>query len=357
MRKMIIFCLFIIFPICLVSCTTKNQFLTLQFPGYLNTDSTVRLEINNKIGKQQEIENAANLEIKSILQNIEKEFAGGVAYTPSLTKTINENAGSKEVSINETFIELYKKSLILNEITDDAFSPVMGSLVELWDISHQMQQGTAIIPSDESISEKKELINVKDITFNEEAKTIKLNKKGMALDFGAIAKGYATDKIANYLDSINIPFYVINLGGNIYVKGESQLYKDANRDVTVGIDNPFEKGIALNILPNYPAISVSASNQRFIIKDGIRYSHILSPFTGMPVNNEIALVAVNGKESTYTDALSTGLFVSGLEKATEIINGLEGYEAVIITKDYKVHLIGNINYQNLSNQFELIERK
>ena len=162
---------------------------------------------------------------------------------------------------------------------------------------------------------------------------VRLKDAHAALDVGFIAKGYIADRLKEYMIAEGVTSGIINLGGNVLTIGN----KDG-QDFKVGIQKPFaDTGTALvSVASNDSSVVTSGIYERFFSLDKKIYHHILNPSTGYPVENELLSVTILSKDSTTGDALSTSCLLLGLEKGKELIESLDGVEAVFITKDYNV---------------------
>jgi thiamine biosynthesis lipoprotein len=158
----------------------------------------------------------------------------------------------------------------------------------------------------------------------------------MRLDLGAIAKGYAADEIEQILLNHKVKAAVIDLGGNIFVFGS----KKDKSPWRVGIQNPeSERGEYLGIVTGgQMTVVTSGVYERYFIENGKRYHHILSTQTGFPVDNGLLSVSIVSKSSIDADALSTSLFILGIEKGMEFLKRFPDTYAIFIDKDKKVYL-------------------
>ncbi|MOA23394.1 Thiamine biosynthesis lipoprotein ApbE precursor [compost metagenome] len=157
----------------------------------------------------------------------------------------------------------------------------------------------------------------------------------MAIDLGSIGKGYAADKIYDYLADQGFNSAIIDLGGNVYAMGQ----KPGNQPWNIGIQDPDqERGNSIGkIKVEDKTIVTSGIYERFFIEDGKMYQHILDPRTGYPVDNGISSVTIVTDSSTNADALSTTLFVLGIEDGLKFIENTADTEALFVSKDKKLY--------------------
>lgn len=243
-------------------------------------------------------------------------------YIPeSQLSKINSAAGKKAVKVDEELIRLIKRATEYSEMTEGGFNIAVGPLIKLWKVT---EGGN--IPSNDEIRKAKELINYKDIAVDEKKSTVYLRKKGMRIDLGGIAKGYASDRAEIVLKNNGIVSGIVAVAGDINAFGKKV---DGNM-WRIGIQHPRKKDAFLGIIElEDEAVSTSGDYERFFIKDGKRYHHIIDPKTGEPAG-KCQSVAIVAKEATATDALSTGIFVMGPEKGMELIERLPDVEGIII---------------------------
>lgn len=243
---------------------------------------------------------------------------------------INSNAGIKYVSVEDETYELLKESYYFSEITNGAFDPTIGPLVELWGIGTEDQK----IPSDEEIKKTLKLINHNNILFAEDKKVM-LSEDNMMLDFGAIAKGFAADYLIKYFKEKNVESAFINMGGNVSVHGK----KFDGTDWKVGIQDPDQnRGNIIAVVERSDiSIVTSGDYERYFTEDGIRYHHILNPETGYPARNKIISSSIISSDSSYADALSTSLYILGIEKSFNLIKEFDNTYIVLVTEDNMIY--------------------
>lgn len=245
---------------------------------------------------------------------------------------VNAMAGKTPVKVSEDTFYVISKALEYARLTNGAFDPSVGPLVKLWNIGN----GDEKVPPTEKILAAKALVDWRQVVLDATTRTVFLKKPGMALDLGAIAKGYAADEIEKILLNHKVKAAVIDLGGNVFVFGS----KKDKSPWRIGIQNPeSERGEYLGIVSGgQMTVVTSGVYERYFIENGKRYHHIMSTQTGFPVDNDLISVSIVSKSSIDADALSTVLFVLGIEKGMEFLKQFPDTYAIFIDKDHNVYL-------------------
>ena len=216
-----------------------------------------------------------------------------------------------------------------------------------------------VVPSEEKINQALEKIDYRLIEIDETAKTVYLPEPGMKLDLGAIAKGFAADKVTEYLIDQGFEFFLISLGGNAYNYGESKI--NPGKTGTL-LTNPFGGKYLIKFLGNSQTIVTSGVYERYIEVGNDIYHHLLNPKTGYPYENNLMSVSIvlNYREgyyaSAFADAFATGIYALGLEDGLAYAENRPDMEAVAITKDKKVYATSKLDFQpfiGLTDEFEL----
>lgn len=370
--KVLFITLTILLSTCLVSCEekiNKNDYSIAKqsYYLYLDTISSITVEYKNSNKTEQEVNNELNY-VHNILLDIEKEFSveqtlymASHGILESTLMKLNSSSGKKEVVVSDEFLSVLEKAKDIYSLSNGGFDPSVGSLTRLWDISGktELPEENLIIPSDDEISNILKLIDFKLVEIDKENKTVYLPKEGMMLDFGGIAKGFAADKVMEYLKTKGYTYISVNLGGNLLLYGSSKIYEADNKKVSSYIQNPNDASTTI-IKTEVTDVSIVTSGiyERYIEIDGNKYHHILNPKTGYPFDNELIMVTIIGQNSCMCDGLSTGVFSLGLESGIELIKSLEGYSAFFVTKDNIIYSVGDIEFsltQTGKDNFKLIK--
>jgi thiamine biosynthesis lipoprotein len=254
---------------------------------------------------------------------------------------INEQAGIEPVKVRADLRELLETALYYAQLSDGAFDPTIGPLVRLWGIGTDTQR----VPDEDEIAEALGLVNWRDVEIDRTAGTVFLRRKGMALDLGAIAKGYAGDEAARIAREYNVPRAVIDLGGNIVTVGWRGQKNKESLPWRIGIQNPLSgRGAYVGIVPIHDtSVVTSGVYERFFInKDGTRYHHLFSTANGYPIKNGLMSVTIITASSTTADALSTAVFALGFERGKDLIDSIPGAEAIFVFDDRTVRITGGL---------------
>jgi len=235
-------------------------------------------------------------------------------------------------------MEVMDKALEYCELSEGRFDVTIGAVSSLWDFH---EDGDHVLPDEKELSEALKTVNYHNIMINGQGDTdssciITLNDPGSRIDLGAIAKGYCADKITSLLKEKGVTSAMINLGGNICVIGS----KPDGSPFTIGIEKPYSdrKDIQARTDLSDGTIVTCGIYERFFEKDGIKYHHILDPDTGYPVDTDLLSVSVRSGpgHSADCDALSTVCLLLGYEKASELIEKKDGFDALFILKDNSI---------------------
>ena len=272
----------------------------------------------------------------SMVQELEKNLS--VTREDSEIHKLNENGGQKTTLSPET-AKLLSDTLTLCERTGGKLDITAYSAVKAWGFT----TGEYRIPSEEELKALSE--NIDYTKLNVEGDSITL-PKGMQLDLGAVAKGYAGEQLAQSLREQGIEYACLNLGGNVQTVGS----KPDGTPWRIGVQDP-ETGAALGIVEvSDMAVVTSGNYQRYFEENGQRYWHILDPDTASPARSGLSGVTVITRSGLLADGLSTALFVMGLEEGHAHWQEYRDFEAVFLTDDGEVYITAG-----LKDSFSLAE--
>ena len=235
---------------------------------------------------------------------------------------LNRNAYDRPTAVSSELYDLLEKSHQISELTNGAFDVTYASAGRFYDYRN------AIRPADAQLELAVEAIDYRHLQFNRTKQTIRFAHKSVYVDLGGIAKGYAVDRCIDQLRRLDIKQAMVSAGGDSRIIGDHR-----GQPWSVGIKDPRDPQTMVAVLPlENTAISTSGDYERFFVEDGVRYHHILDPGTGQSASGSRS-VTILGEQATFTDALSTSVFVMGPVKGLALINRLPGVDAVIVNAD------------------------
>lgn len=231
------------------------------------------------------------------------------------------NAGETVVVQPETRA-LLERALTLSDETGGTFDMTVAPLVALWGITSDAPR----VPSQEEIDALLPLVGGEHVHMDD-AVTL---DTGCAVDLGGIAKGYASQQVADILRAHGVTSAVVSLGGNVYVCGS----KPDGTPWNVGIQDPAGSGYAAMVsLTDRFAVTSGGYQRYFEAEDGTVYRHILDPRTGRPADSDLLSVTIISDDGTAADAYSTALYVMGEQEAVSFWRTHGGFELILITAD------------------------
>jgi thiamine biosynthesis lipoprotein len=256
-------------------------------------------------------------------------------YDPaSAVSRVNAAAGAEAVKVDPWTWEVLQASVEASRMTRGAFDPTWAALADIWDY----RASDPAPPPKQVVEERLGLVGVSGLEMDAASRTVRLARSGMRIGLGGSAKGFALDRMAEALRDLSLTDFICYAGGDLYVSG-----RPGDRPWMLGIQHPRDSG---KLLARYPvtramAVVTSGDYERYFTYRGTRYHHILDPRTGFPARGTRS-VTVMAPAGLQADALSTGLFVMGVEEALGVLEGLASVEAVIVDVSGKVHCTAGI---------------
>lgn len=257
-------------------------------------------------------------------------------------KTINDNAGVEPVKVDKRIIDLLLYAKKANEETDGNINIALGSVLKIWH-QHRIEgidePEKASLPEISDLEEAAKHADINQLIIDEEKSTVFIKDPEMSLDVGAIAKGYATEQVAQIAMEAGLDAFLLSVGGNVRAVGTKA---DNNEPWAVGVRNPqMEEGNDL-FLTNLTDASLVTSGiyERSYTVDGKEYHHIINPKTLYPAEY-FAAVSIITPDSGMADALSTAIFNLPYEEGLKIIEKMPTTEAVWVFNSGEVKFSSN----------------
>jgi len=299
----------ILLSIVLISCQSKKE-QVLSLDGKTMGQVSYRVLVVTKSSNQQSIHNGIDAKLDEIVQlmsTYEKD---------SQVSQFNDLQINKALKVDPKTFEVLALSQLISEQTDGSFDITVGPLVDLWGFGPKARPEQ--IPDPMQIMQSFPLIGYEAIKLNADDVSV-LKQKYRRIDLSAIAKGYAVDEIAKYLDSQLINAYMIEVGGEIRLKG----LKPSGDKWRIAIEKPeasFGQKIQTTLAITDISMATSGDYRNYFEIDGLRFSHTIDPTTGYPINHNLASVTVLSKDCATADAMATALMVMGEQKAVQFAN-------------------------------------
>ncbi len=257
-------------------------------------------------------------------------------------KTINDNAGIRPVKVNKELLDLILFAKEWYNKTDGKTNIAMGPVLRIW---HDYREDAeydprkAKLPPMETLKEAAKKTDLDRVVVDTLNSTVFLMDKGMSLDVGAAAKGYATELVAKEIMAEGFKSGIISAGGNIRVLGKP--LDNVRERWGIGIQDPDktivteEQNLLDTVFVNDASVVTSGDYQRYYIVDGKIIHHLIDPQTLMP-GDYYRAVTVLAKDSGVADFLSTTVFLMPYDESRDLVDRLEGVEAIWVMKDGKV---------------------
>ncbi len=239
---------------------------------------------------------------------------------------VNARAAIEPVAVSEELFNLIQRSLYFSRLTDGAFDISFASVGYLYDYRQQKR------PARRQLEQNIPLINFHNLVLDAQQHTIRYSRPGTRIDLGGIAKGHAVDRSLALLKQMGIEHALVTAGGDSRVTGDRW-----GHPWTIGVRDPRKQDKLVAVIPLMDvAVSTSGDYERFFEEDGVRYHHIIDPASGDSAR-ELRSVTIIGTDATTTDALSTSVFVLGLERGLALVNRLADTDAILVDGNGRMH--------------------
>lgn len=254
----------------------------------------------------------------------------------SQTNQINQQAGIAPVKVDREVFELIERSIRISKVTDGAFDLTYGSIdKKLWNFDQTM----TTLPSVNEAKSMVRLINYQNILLDKEAQTVMLKEVGMRLGFGGIGKGYSAEMTKALLVRQGVKSGIVNASGDLTTWGN----QPDGKPWTIGIVDPDHKKQPFSYLNvTNMAVATSGNYEKYVMIDGVKYSHTINPKTGLPVTG-IKSVTIISPNAEIADAMATPVTIMGIKAGLNMINQINYLGCIIIDDHNKIYTSKNIN--------------
>jgi len=314
--------IFIILCVCFLTYSCKREGKIVKFGGEAQGTYYAVTYVDNDGRNFQD-------SIDMILKRFDSSCS---IYKPnSIISRFNNNDPTAKA--DKDFTTVFNKAMEVSERTGGAFDITVGPLVRAWGFSIKGK----LKMDDHKVDSLKQYVGYKKVKLVD-GRVIKENPN-IQLDYNALAQGYSSDVLGRFLESKGIKNYLIDIGGEVLGRGR----KPDGGIWSVGIERPPTDSLqkqqleAIVSLDNR-ALSTSGNYRNYFIKDGVKYSHDIDPFTGYPVHHTLLAVSVLAENSITADAFCCAFLVMGKEKALEFLKHNPGLDAYFIYSDEKGNL-------------------
>lgn len=301
-----------------IACNDKPASID-SFAGFAQgTTYSVVYENNKKISP---------VELKAEVEKILSDFDMSLSLykDSSVITRLNRN---EDVVPDKYFIEVFKQSVLISEMTGGAFDITVGPLVKAWGFGPDSRKNFSETKLDSLMKligmDKVSLVNGRLIKTDPDIK----------IDVNAIAQGYSVDVLCDYFDKKGFKNYLIEIGGEVRAKGTK-----AGAHWRIGIDKPVDDNnspgetLQAIIRISGKALATSGNYRKFYVEDGIKYSHTIDPKTGYPAKNRLLSATIIADDCATADAIATACMVMGKETAIEFINNHPEFSAYFVYSD------------------------
>lgn len=321
----------IISTLCLLLAGTAGSAAEPERFSFTSTVMGTALEVVLKAGSEEEAKKAFEA-VEAEMRRVESVMSEWQDGSP--VSEVNREAGVRPVKVPSELFNVISGAVTVARLTGGAFDPTWAALRGLWVFTPGLEN----VPSEEEIAARLGLVGYLHVELDSARETVFLRKKGAALGLGGIAKGYAVDRAMQEISSLGIRDAIVKAGGDIRVQGS-----EGDGGWEIGVQDPrARERIMARLTLTDISISTSGDYERYFVKDGRRYHHIIDPRKGYPAEGVMSATVI-GPDTMTTDALATAVFVLGPENGIDLAERLPGIEAVVVDSSGVVHSTSGID--------------
>ncbi|MFQ3210069.1 MAG: thiamine biosynthesis lipoprotein [Colwellia sp.] len=259
------------------------------------------------VGTNEQVE-ALNLQqkIDDLLKQVNQEMSTYIKS--SEISTFNQSSSTEAIEVSPGFARVLKESIRLGQLSEGKLDVTVGPLVNLWGFGPEQRPDK--VPSEELLAATKKRVGLQHLVL--EGNLLAKRIPDLYIDLSTIAKGYGVDVVAELIEKNGIANYLVEIGGELRLKG----FKSTGELWAIAIEKPLtnERSVQEVIIPRDNAVATSGDYRIYFEANGVRFSHIIDPATGKPINHKLVSVTVIHPSSMTADGLSTALMVMGMEK-------------------------------------------
>jgi thiamine biosynthesis lipoprotein len=259
-------------------------------------------------------------------------------YNPeSELSVLNANATQEPVVVSDDLWDMITSGMEINQASGGLFDITVGPLADLWDVTGRYARNEPP-PSDEEIKLALEKVGSDKLVLDPGNHSVYLSREGMIIDLGGLAKGYALDQAEKAMSARGVGAGVIDMVSTSMIIGDKPeglggpLWEFAISGPRGGDDY-----LGTFRLPGGLYMSTSGDYQRFFEYNGVRYHHILDPRTGYPARGSISATVIGGRSGTWSDAISTAIFIMGYPDGLSWAQNIANAEVVLVDSEGKVY--------------------
>lgn len=260
--------------------------------------------------EKQVIELKLQQQIDAALEKVNQEMS---TYIPdSELSKFNQSTSTTPIAVTPGLARVLKESIRLGKLSDGKLDVTVGPLVNLWGFGPEQRPET--VPSDELLAATKKRVGLQNLIL--EDNLLSKKRSDLYVDLSTIAKGYGVDVVAELIESNGFTHYLVEIGGEMRLRG----FKHTGELWAIAIERPIldqsgeERAVHQVVIPKDNAVATSGDYRNYFEADGRRFSHIIDPETGKPIDHNLVSVTVIHPSSMTADGLSTTMMVMGMEK-------------------------------------------
>ncbi|NAX47067.1 FAD:protein FMN transferase ApbE [Photobacterium halotolerans] len=302
-------------------CSEQRQLIHL-------TGSTMGTYYSIKLIEQEGLpsEVALQKEIDRRLERVNDQMS--TYREDSELSQFNQHRSSEPFAVSADTATVVQEAIRLSKLTDGALDVTVGPLVNLWSFGPEARPD--VVPTDEELDARRQEVGIEHLKV--EGNALIKDLPGLYVDLSSIAKGYGVDVVADYIASLGVNDYLVEIGGEIRLKGKNL----EGVPWRIAIEKPTEDGsrsIQEVVEPGEMAVATSGDYRNYFEENGVRYSHLINPITGKPITNRVVSVTVMHPKCMTADALATAFSVMGEEKAIALANQENWPVLLIVSTD------------------------